>query len=325
MAQQIADGIYSILITLPNNPLKSLNVYVLTGERNLLVDTGFHLESCRQELLAGLAEIGVSMDDTDIFLTHLHSDHTGLAPELRGTDTKIFIGELDLPRMPGSHSTFSWAASDKRFAKEGFPWPLLETLTERNPAQGLSPVPYDDYIPVKDGDEFCYGSHRFRAMLTPGHTPGHMCLYEEETQICILGDHVLFDITPNISRWHDVEDSLGDYLVSLRKIRNLPVKLPLPAHRQVHISLAERCDQLIAHHQKRCDEVKKILSCGKAMTAWDIAAGMTWRIRAKNWEEFPTPQKWFAVSEALAHLDHLICLGIAEQQTDGEFNTYKLK
>ena len=51
---------------------------------------------------------------------------------------------------------------------------------------------------------------------------------------------------------------------------------------------------------------------------------MTWRIRARNWEEFPTPQKWFAVSEALAHLDHLICLGFVEQKTDGEFHTYRL-
>jgi hypothetical protein len=36
---------------------------------------------------------------------------------------------------------------------------------------------------------------------------------------------------------------------------------------------------------------------------------MTWKIRAKDWADFPTPQKWFAVGEAMAHLDHLIAQG----------------
>lgn len=48
----------------------------------------------------------------------------------------------------------------------------------------------------------------------------------------LLGDHVLFDITPNITDWWDVPDSLGDYLRSLDKIAAYPVTLPLPGHRE---------------------------------------------------------------------------------------------
>ena len=32
---------------------------------------------------------------------------------------------------------------------------------------------------------------------------------------------------------------------------------------------------------------------------------MAWSIRCRNWAEFPLTQKYFAVGEALAHLDHL--------------------
>ena len=46
----------------------------------------------------------------------------------------------------------------------------------------------------------------------------------------LLGDHVLFDITPNITDWWDVPDSLGDYLRSLDKLVAYPVTLPLPGH-----------------------------------------------------------------------------------------------
>ena len=324
MAEKLAENLYTIPVPLPGNPLKNLNVYLLAGERNLLIDTGFHLDACREALLAGLRELRVDMDRTDIFLTHLHSDHTGLAPDIAGPNTRIFIGEKDLSHMPGSHGDFSWADSDRRFAAEGFPWPLLRELVERNPAQGLSPVPHDDYIPVSDGQIFSYGGHRFQAIWTPGHTPGHMILWEEETGICILGDHVLFDITPNVTRWHGVTDSLGDYLHALEQVRTLPVTLPLPAHRAVHTAFQDRCDALIAHHSRRCREVLRILRDGGSMTAWDIAAGMTWRIRARNWSEFPTPQKWFAVGEAMAHLDHLIALGLVARQPSKPFVTYHL-
>lgn len=324
MVTKLAEGLFSIPIPLPNNPLKNLNAYLIIGERNLLVDTGFHQDACREALLEGLAELNISMDDTDIFLTHLHSDHTGLAPDIAGKDTKIFIGEYDLDHMPGKHSTFSWADSDDRFAAEGFPRDLLAILTERNPAQGLSPIPYDDYIPVTDGQIFHYGNHRFRAIHTPGHTPGHLCLWEEETGICLLGDHVLFDITPNITRWVGHGDSLGQYLNSLEAIKALPVRLPLPAHRTVHMEFSRRCDEIIAHHHRRCSEVLSLLSEAPPMTAWDVAAGMTWRIRAKNWADFPTPQKWFAVGEAMAHLDHLIATGHVTRQKSGDLFVYTL-
>lgn len=323
MTQHLAPNLYSIQVPLPNNPLKNLNAYLLRGQRNLLIDTGFHQEECHRALLQGLAELNVDMDHTDIFLTHLHSDHTGLAPDIAGADTKIFIGEKDLSHMPGCHSTFRWADSDERFAAEGFPRPLLEVLTERNPAQGLSPVPYDGYIPVENGEVFTYGGHRFEAIWTPGHTPGHMVLLERETGICLLGDHVLFDITPNITRWQGVADSLGDYVNSLRRIRQLSITLPLPAHRTVHMEFQARCDELITHHQRRCQEVLHILGSEQDLTAWDVAARMTWRIRARDWADFPTPQKWFAVGEAMAHLDHLIAQGLVVRRQGPDFFRYR--
>ena len=100
--------------------------------------------------------------------------------------------------------------------------------------------------------------------------------------------------------------------------------VPLPAHRQVHMDFQTRCQQLIAHHGTRCQEVLTILSSGEPMTAWDVAAHMTWRIRARNWAEFPTPQKWFAVGEAMAHLDHLISLGQVARWKDGDLFRYSL-
>lgn len=93
MTEQILDNLYSIPIALPNNPLKCLNAYFIDGGscgRNLLVDTGFNNAECLAALTDAFAELGVNPAETDVFLTHLHSDHTGNAAAfaaeiLRGT------------------------------------------------------------------------------------------------------------------------------------------------------------------------------------------------------------------------------------------------
>lgn len=100
MYTQIEGNIYSIFVPLPDNPLRNLNAYLIKDDkRSLLIDTGFRRDECRDALLGGLAELGVSMENTDICLTHLHSDHTGLAPEIAGPNSKIFMSREDSRRL----------------------------------------------------------------------------------------------------------------------------------------------------------------------------------------------------------------------------------
>ena len=317
MVREAAPGIFCIPIPLPRNPLKELNSYLITGPRNLLIDTGFRREKCRAAMTAALDELGVDMTRTDIFLTHLHTDHTGLAPELASPSSRIYISEYDRTRMPGAYDRTSWTRSDDTFRRNGMPAAVLEAQALKNPMHSQAPRPYDDYLAVQDGDTFAYGSYALRAIATPGHTPGHLCLWDEAHQILFSGDHVLFDITPNVTKWADVPDSLGDYLQSLAAIRDLPARLVLPGHRTVSCSLPQRVDALIAHHEARCREVLGILSAAPA-TAWETASKMHWDIRADRWEDFPAAQQWFAMGEALAHLDHLHHLGrIRPQEASG--------
>lgn len=311
MVTQVAPNLYRIPVPLPGNPLKNLNTYLIRGDRNLLVDTGFRQEECRTALKAGLEELGVDMATTDIFLTHLHSDHSGLAPELLGPTSRLFIGDVDRQRMPGQipPNGVHWGYFDKLMAAHGFPAALLQELTHTNPARALAPLPCDRYEGVFDGDAFDYGGYHFQALDTPGHTPGHMVLWEERNGILLLGDHVLFDITPNITAWAGYANPLGGYLRSLERVRSLPVKLPLPAHRTVQTSFSERVDALMAHHQRRCQEILTLLTREPGLNAYQLTAQMTWQIRCKGWDDFPVPQKWFAVGEAMAHLEYLTDLG----------------
>jgi glyoxylase-like metal-dependent hydrolase (beta-lactamase superfamily II) len=81
--EKILPDIYRIEVPLPKSPLKALNSYLVKGDgRYLLIDTGLNRKECKQALFSGLDELHVDLTKTDIFITHLHSDHMGLAGDV---------------------------------------------------------------------------------------------------------------------------------------------------------------------------------------------------------------------------------------------------
>lgn len=307
--EQVADNIYAFPIVLPNNPLKWLNCYVVSsGGRNLLIDTGFNRPECREALLGGMRQLGLTADNTDIFLTHLHSDHTGNAAYLAGEGFNILMGRTDhrVITMPQSEKH---KATNARFLREGMPKEDLALWSAKSPAIKFAPGAFPARE-LDDGDVLCYGGYELRCLATPGHTPGHLCLFDEKRKLIFLGDHVLFDISPNICAWNGVPDSLGDYLRSLELMKNLDIETALPAHRaRGELTLGERAQQLI----EQLSEAERLVHEHPGITAYELAGLMTWRIRAKNWTDFPPSQKGFAFGETLAHLDTLLASGAIER------------
>lgn len=311
--------IYSIFVPLPDNPLKNLNSYLIaTPERNLLIDTGFRHPRCLTALLEGLREVGADLRRTDLLLTHMHSDHTGLANGLLPPGSRIYMGRADYTRLQDCLTGKEWAASDASFLSHGFPPEFLQQLTAKNPARAMQlSAPFDAQL-LDDGDVIEVEPYRFTCVLTPGHTPGHMCLYCAERQLLFLGDHVLFDISPNITAWEGVADSLGDYLTSLRRVRSMDVRTALPAHRKGSPNFIARIDDLLDHHQRRLAETLNAVIQHPGADAYHLAACLTWSMRGKCWDEFPISQRWFATGETVAHLDHLRAQGcITRRMADG--------
>ena len=305
MATQLSDNLWRLEIPLEGSPLKTLNSYLIQGERSLLIDTGFRWTSCRLAMEAQLEALHVDRDRMDIFATHLHSDHVGLAPSLIRPGCRIFIGEIDGPGVEDYMDDDCWRDLYARYIRDGFTPEETEHLWDSNPAQEAAPDVWTQYQYLRDGDELSYGGHRLRCILTPGHTPGHMCLYDPESQWLFAGDHILFHISPNICRWESIPDALGSYLESLQKVRDLPVRLLLPAHRADNGVLRDRVDELTSHHLRRIEDAYGTVRDEPGLTGYEIAGRMRWRIRSRSWEDFPLEQKFFAVGEALAHLDYL--------------------
>ena len=308
MTEQITRNIYKIDIPFINNPLGNLNSYFVSGsERNLLIDTGYNSSDCYKFLLEGLNELNADMDKTDIFLTHHHGDHSGLSAVISRPGTRILISAQDADILLRHQTYEEFNESRLFFIAQGLTDDDFNKMGRRpGPSRIYEPNTAPDYARLNNGDKLNYGGYEFECILSPGHTAGHMCLYEKENKLMILGDHVLFDISPNITASKSFESSLSTYLESLKKFKNYDVDIPLPAHRGVSSTMHERIDELLAHHADRLSETQDIVDSNCGLTAYDVAGYLTWNIRANSWDEFPIAQKWFALGETISHLNYLL-------------------
>ena len=302
MPEEIAPNWFRMRIPLPDTPLKELNSYLIKGEeRNLLIDTGLNRPECLQAMQSGLQELKVDLSKTDLFITHLHVDHIGLASRLVRPGRRVSLNRFDADVIR------NWAGFDPmlEYAKAcGFPAELLRTALDRHPGFKFR----SDQIPeltllTEDAVLTCSGYHLY-CLHTPGHSPGHLCLYEPERKILVSGDHILGDITPNIQCWSNDRNPLQDYLDSLDKLAGFQVDQVLPGHRELFRDLGTRVRQLREHHEQRVDEALDCLAKDEA-TPYQVAAAMTWDLDCDSWDDFPVTQKWFATGEAVAHLRFL--------------------
>jgi len=322
MPEEILPGLYRIIIPLPNSPLKDLNSYVLKSDnRNLIIDTGFNRSVCFEAMEKGLRELDIDLSKTDFMLTHMHSDHTGLVSSFFTATSRVYISRIDSAVF---NENIDWQAMLDYALHNGFQLEELIKAMESHPGFKYSPKKIPEFTLLEDGHIIEIGGYRLKCLLTPGHTEGHMCLYDEEKQILFSGDHILYDITPHIEAWSYEVNTLKNYMKSLDMVRNLPVKLVLPGHRNFFTDLAGRIDELKNHHEIRANEVLEVLS-KNTMSAYDIAAGMTWDIDCESWEQFPVAQKWFAVGEAIAHLLYLESQGRIKRYKGEKIDTYSVR
>ena len=322
MLSQIYPQIYCNQIPLPNNPLKYLNSYILVSpDRNLIIDTGFNQPECEAALVAGITELGLDLTKTDVLLTHRHSDHAGLAGLLEQRGAHIYVGAKERESIQEMFNPDFWTGMDNLMIQYGLG--EYDITVNNHPGFRYRSQAISHCDSLSEGATLRYGDYTFSVIDIPGHTPGQIGLYEAKHHLFFCGDHILDSITPNITFWGFEQDSLAQYLDSLRKVATLSIDWLFTGHREIIRDPGTRINQLINHHAIRLAETLHILEKG-SQSAAQVAARMKWEIRAKSWEDFPKAQKWFATGEAAAHLEYLFNTGrISRENVDGTLHYYK--
>ena len=325
MVEQIRENLYRIEVPLPGSALRVLNSYYLRGkDRDLLIDTGFRCRESYNALKEALDQLGSDPERRDVLLTHFHTDHSGMADLFVGKTGRVYIGRVDLNYYRCYLAGSSDQMQFERFVSDGFPPDLMAKTFTTNPARTMRLEKIGpEFSGLQDGDVLSVGDFQLKTILVPGHTPGNCMFWLEREKIMFTGDHVLFDITPNITAWPIIPNSLKSYLESLERAETYPVVLALPAHRHTG-NYHERIRRIRQHHAERLEEVVRIIREHPGLTAYEITGRMRWRIHADSWEEFPLTQRYFAVGECLSHLDYLRAQGtIHSKRENGIYHYYE--
>jgi glyoxylase-like metal-dependent hydrolase (beta-lactamase superfamily II) len=151
---------------------------------------------------------------------------------------------------------------------------------------------------LNEGDVIGTDAGFWRVLHTPGHAPGHICLYNAGIGTVVAGDMVAGTGTILID---PSEGDLGQYLDSLNRLKELNPRRLLPAHGPVLESAIERLDEYISHRHMRTEQIASALAV-KPSTPIELAQTIYASL-------IPASYMPMAARQVLAHLNWLEAQG----------------
>jgi glyoxylase-like metal-dependent hydrolase (beta-lactamase superfamily II) len=303
VVEHLPDGVLHVALPTPF-PVGPVNCYVLLDEPVTVIDPGMMWADSAAQLEAALHSAGRVLGDVDqVLVTHGHPDHFGAAGWLAdAADATVACGRAELPKLTGSTDRASMVDVVGRL---GIPDTMGDTF--RMFYEGVRdlthPITEGRFVLLDDGDTFRAGGRDWQVHVTPGHSVGHVSLYDPETRVLISGDHLLACITPNPVLEPDVDSpdgrrrSLVEYLASLERFIRIDPLLVLPGHGPRFQDVPALTASMRHHHDSRADEILEIVIRLGDATPYELSN-----------ELFPHIKDFsimLGVSEVLGHLDIL--------------------
>jgi glyoxylase-like metal-dependent hydrolase (beta-lactamase superfamily II) len=300
----VAPGIAWLRMPLPF-ALDHINLWLLAdGEGWTQVDCGYGDRATRTLWEAHFAR---SLDGgalKRVIATHYHPDHLGNAAWLtERVGCPLFMPQAEFltAHMVGNgQPPYGPESICELFRMHGMSEEHLVPMRQRGNhyRRGVPELP-TTFRRLLAGDQLAIGTQSWRCLAGYGHSPEHIALHCENLGVCISGDMLLPKISTNVSVWpaEPEGDPLGRFLDSLSVFAALPADtLVLPSHGLPFVGAASRVAQLHAHHAARLAELEAAAST--PCTAAELVPVLFRR-------ELDLQQRFFAMGEAIAHLNHL--------------------
>lgn len=310
--REVLPGAFQVTLPLPFE-LSSVNVFLIhLREGWLLVDCGLDTEASFEALMDAFQDLSVPLGSIrQILVTHTHPDHVGQARRLLKLSGAQLILQRDeveqLHKVASSGEKPLWL--DAVLHEAGVPEHLVEKIEAsferiRRQFQMLEP----DWV-LTGGEVIQTALGALEVVCTPGHSPGHVCLFAADRRAMFTGDHILERITPNIG-WLPGRDALGEYLDSLSKVEPFDLDFVIPSHGNPFPDHRAWIANTKRHHEDRCAQI--LAAAAQApRTPHELVSDLWTRPLAPFHHRF-------AVFEVLAHVEFLARRGKLETiQTNG--------
>jgi glyoxylase-like metal-dependent hydrolase (beta-lactamase superfamily II) len=301
---EVASNVFELRLPIPFED-GLVNVFLFPdGDDADLLDCGMNTDESVGAIRAAVAHIG-SKRLRRLVVTHIHPDHYGAAGVFAGEGlADLYIHRLEVPLVYPRYIELEHLVAEVRtyLLVNGLPEDEAELLSNSQRALSEIVKPVAPAVQLDGAETLELGRRRLRVEWTPGHSPGHICLFDEGEKILFAGDHLLPELSPNIGLHpQSTSDPLHEYLDGLRRLAAYEPRVILPAHGRPFTDAASRVATLVAHHTKRLDQMAAIVSRGEC-SAWAVALEQ-WGPRDNSWE------KRAALQEGLAHLQALAVEG----------------
>jgi len=282
-----------------------VNVYLIREDPLTLIDVGPKTDEAAKALRDKLAAHGVKFSDVRrILLTHAHEDHCGLAKRVRdeAKDAEILVHDWETGNLFGR---LAQQEHRQLMLLSGVPESVFDELRSLYQEVSLltDSLAEGDLKPLRDDMELEFESGALQVLHTPGHTPGSCSFVRGADRTLICGDCVLKRITPNPILSPDPTDpskrfpSLGEYLVSLAKIRSYSPTLVYGGHGEAVTDFEEIFHRYVRAIDERQRKVVSLVT-KNGTTAYDVARDLFAASFGADVHRF------LAISEAIAHLDY---------------------
>jgi glyoxylase-like metal-dependent hydrolase (beta-lactamase superfamily II) len=306
-ASPAAPGILWLRMPLPF-ALDHINLWLLEeADGWTLVDTGYGDQQTHTLWERHFATTLRGKPIIRVLATHCHPDHLGNA---------AWIAQRFGCRVTMTHGEFlaAHALIDERaahrpvdtcdlFRRHGLPDADVAAFAARgNQYRRGVPVAPANFDRLLGDDQLTAGGDRWRVIIGHGHSSEHASLFAPGNDVLISGDMLLPKISTNVSVWPSEPDGdpLGRFLASLAEYEALPPSsLVLPSHGLPFRGIALRVGQLRAHHDARLTELYE------AIAASDVPVSATQMMPVLFRRELDLQQRFFAMGETIAHLNHL--------------------
>ena len=301
---EIAEGVFELRLPIPFED-GLVNVFLFVdGDDVDLLDCGMNSEDSLELIRSSVAALGAKRIRR-LVVTHIHPDHYGAAGVLAGSGlADLYLHRLEVPLVNPRYVELEHLVIEVRkyLLVNGVPAEEAEILSNSQRALSQVVAPAEPTVQLDGAETLTMGRIRVRVEWTPGHSPGHICLYARDSGLLFAGDHMLPELSPNIGLHpQSTPDPVHEYLEGLERMAAYEPRLVLPAHGRPFTDAKGRVEALKAHHRRRMERVMTILSGGE-MSAWQVALGL-WGVREQLYE------KRLALQEGLAHLQALAVEG----------------
>ncbi len=323
---EIVTGVHQLRIPFPEGIDRLTNAYVIEGSRGcILVDCGWDNSEAIWAFREELRIERLSFEDINwIVITHAHPDHFGMAAKLRELcGARVVMHRADADLMHSRYADLRKLATalEEMLLSHGVPSSEAAEMRDASAwgAQYVTTVEPD--VVVEEGDVVSNGTFQFDVLHTPGHTPGHMCLYDSRKGRLFTGDTVLFDAIPHIGVAPESGyDPAGDYIGSLERISEKSVRFVFPGHGPVFNGLGIRLTEILRVLDARQRQILTVLDEG-LKDAYEVSCALPWTIdgSAVAYADLEPRERRIGVCEIIAWLRRLTSTGeIGALEQDGK-------